>query len=478
MTLATHARSVFLFWLAASLVISPFIVFPLVNGAGFHDNQRLVEVSCVLLALAVISCQLMDGSSLPLLFSRPIAILLALFFLLGLVSSSTAYSPRHAFFEWANLLLLLGIAWLIASVINAKGDMLLDQLLMMGGLACAAYLLLEIAIYISLLKAGVQPSPSQLIVGFGNYRFFNHVQTTSLPLLGLLAARMRDPNRKVFWWVITALWWMLLFVGLGRGTLMGLVAGVAMTWLLMRGAAAPWCRAMLLAGLVGLVAYVFFYAAIPLAMGMEPFGLFFSSVERSVENPTSGRLQLWVRALEMVQANPWLGAGPVHFAHYGRDIPSGNAHPHNWMLQIGSEWGIPALLLLVGAVALAMHRLWQLRTVIAPEEQDTLTAWLVAGWAILVDGLVSGLIVMPTSQLWIALYIGCAWGWAASRSPSFKTTTLWPPVAGRIAIALVAPLLVYALLHGVWPELQEKGRKPLDSKEAVYRPRIWLDGRF
>lgn len=478
MAVAINLRSVFPFWLAASLVISPFLVVPLVTGALIHDNQRLIEISCVLLALGLVWFRWIKGSTIPLLLSRPITLLLALFFLLGLVSSGTAYSPRHAFLEWANLLLLLGVSWLVASEISVKGDQLLDKLLMLCGLACAAYLLLEIAVYIAVLKAGVQPKPAQLIVGFNNYRFFNHVQTISLPLLGLLAARMPDRGRKFFWWGITALWWMLLFVSAGRGTFVGVTVAIAMVWFSLRQAAGAWCRAMLLAGLAGLVAYLFFYAAIPLLLGLEPFGFFFSTAERTLESPTSGRLLLWARALEMVRDNPWLGAGPVHFAHYGRDLQIA-AHPHSWPLQMASEWGMPALLLLCGVLALAMRKLWQLRKIISPKDQDTLTVWLVTGWAILVDGLVSGLIVMPTSQLWIAMYVGCAWGWSYSRSPSVKTVDFRPSAVQRILISLVALLMSYALVNGIWPELEALSvLNALDSKDTFLAPRIFRNGIF
>jgi len=478
LTVDIRWRTVFAFVIATCLVISPFLVFPLARGAAFYDNQRLIEIFCAVLALAVISWQLMNGSSIPLLFSRPIAILLVLFFSLGFISSATAYSPRHAFFDWANLLLLLGIAWLIAWEVSIRKDVLLDKLLMVCGLACASYLLITIILYISALKVGIQPSPSQLIVGYDNYRFFNYVQTISLPLLGLLAARMPDRGRRIFWWVISALWWMLLFVGFGRGTFLGLTIGIAIVWYAVPKVAGAWCRSMALAGVAGLVSYLFFYAAIPLILGMEPFGLFFTSLDRTAENPTSGRFVLWARAIEMIQANPWLGGGPAHFAHYGRDLPYG-ASPHSWVLQIGSEWGIPALLLLSGALALAMLRLWQLRKVISAENQDTLTAWLVTGLAVLADGLVSGLIVMPTSQLWITLYVGCAWGWTYSLSPTGKTIKWQQSVGIRVTLVLVVLLMIYALAHLTWHDLKdEKFQSNVYSKEIIYSPRIFHDGSF
>lgn len=235
---------------------------------------------------------------------------------------------------------------------------------------------------------------------------------------------------------------------------------------------------MVLAGLAGLLAYLFFYAAIPLLRGLEPFGLLVTTAERTIENPTSGRLQLWIRALEMVGEYPWLGAGPLHFAHYGRDLQTG-ASPHDWPLQMGSEWGMPALFLLCGVLALAVLKLWQLRKIVSVKDQDTLTAWLVTGLAILVDGLVSGLIVMPTSQLWIALYVGCAWGWTYSLSPAVKIIDFRLSVVPRIFISLGALLMIYALVHGIWPELKELNvRNDFDSETKVLSPRIFSNGSF
>ncbi|MDI1245101.1 MAG: O-antigen ligase family protein [Rhodoferax sp.] len=478
MALGKKLKSVFPYFVVASLAMSPFLVFPLVAGAHFYDNQRLIQIFCVLFALLAIWFQLIGKPAIPRLFSRPILLLLALLFLLGLVSSSAAYSPRHAFFEWVNLLLLLCAAWLVAAEISDKGDQLLDKLLQLCGLACAVYLLLEITIYISVLKAGIQPKPEQLILGFDNYRFFNYGQTISLPLLGLMAARMSDQGRRLFWWGVTALWWMLLFVSAGRGTFVGVTVAIALAWFVLRGSARAWCRAMLFAGLAGLFAYLIFYVAIPLLLGLEPFGLLPAVGDRSLQNPTSGRLPLWARALEMILEDPWLGAGPMHFAHYGRDLGIG-ASPHNWPLQIGSEWGLPALLLLCGVLLLALRKLWQLRMIVAAKDQDTLTAWLVTGLAILVDGLVSGLLVMPISQLWIALYAGCAWGWCNALVPSANTLTLRPSRLQFVLLTLGALLLMFALVSGIWPELKE-----LDVRNGFYSetqslfPRIFSNGNF
>jgi hypothetical protein len=114
----------------------------------------------------------------------------------------------------------------------------------------------------------------------------------------------------------------------------------------------------------------------------------------------------------------------------------------------------------------------------------TLAAWLTIGVAILVDGLVSGLIVMPTSQLWIALYIGCAWGWTTSMGGSEILIRRQPSTIVRVCGALGMLALIFFLVNGLWPEIlnlplyeEQNLQKNLYTNPA-FRPRIWLGGYF
>lgn len=65
-----------------------------------------------------------------------------------------------------------------------------------------------------------------------------------------------------------------------------------------------------------------------------------------------------------------------------------------------------------------LRALHLLRTVAVKRRRQSGDADLLAGYgaAILLDGLVSGPLVMPVSQLWLAIYAGLAWGWC-SRFP-------------------------------------------------------------
>lgn len=472
--------------IAIAAVTSPLLIIPFVSGAGFHDNQRVIEVLCVALSAIIFVGRLFSNPSIKRLCNGYLICLLMLFFLLGLASNVLAYAPRYAFFEWANLLLLIAMSGLIASEIVSRGDAFLDQILRLCGLGCAFYILIEFIIYLVLIKLGGQPSNAALIFGFDNYRFFNHVQTITLPLLSLLTCRESYGKKNVLPWGVMSIWWALLFVSSGRGTFIGMLAGICMSWLCLRKDAWQWCRVMLSSALIGLVIYILFYVLLPVLLGLQPFGFLFSVLDRTIENPDSNRWPLWVRAWELTVAHPWLGVGPLHFAHFGRDLQLG-AHPHNWVLQIACEWGIPASLCLVAAVVLGFKRLLAVRQYLAPTDTKnrlTLAAWLTTGVAILVDGLVSGLIVMPTSQLWIALYIGCAWGWAVSMAPIQVETKLGLPIVARVCSAVGLLMLLYFLVNGLWPEIQNL---PLHEEQnlqkdlyvnPILRPRIWRAGYF
>src|SRR5690606_14553016 len=62
----------------------------------------------------------------------------------------------------------------------------------------------------------------------------------------------------------------------------------------------------------------------------------------------SGRGALWQDALEMLYQNPALGGGPMTFAGLHHRLGS---HPHSSVIQLASEWGLVAAILVILLVA-------------------------------------------------------------------------------------------------------------------------------
>lgn len=465
--------------------------FLMLTNAGYHDDQRVLEVLCFFWSSLLFTLHLWRRLKKPMCLEvkKNVALLIAAFFISGFISSLVAYSPRHAIYEWSSFGLLLLTAWMIANEVAKKPEQQLDSVLFVLGLGCVLYIFKVALVYIFVLQSGIQPQAAEFIVGFNSYRFFNHIQTISLPLLGLLTLRsvQRGPAAKNvvrYWFILLSLWWMLLFVSAGRGTLLGIFAGAVLAIFWYGQKALPWCKIMLWSALVGLLAYGVFFLWIPMLMGLQPFGLLNGIVERSIDNPSSSRGMLWLRALEMIKNHPLLGAGPLHFAHYGRDINNG-AHPHNWALQIAAEWGIPALLCFCSIIFIAFKKMLASRRMIAADDfknQAILSTWLVTGVAIVTDGLVSGLIVMPSSQLWIIIYIGCAWGWTSSLAQNEGVRNFIMPMKIKIGLTFLVVTMLFFLGNCLWPDVMDlQGRQNRESElhpGMQLAPRIWTSGYF
>lgn len=475
------------------------------GAISYHDNQRLAQVLVAALGASAVVHQLFRHTSVSSILGKASSLFLVGFFSLGLLSGLLAWSVPHAMFEWANFGLLVVLAWLIAKRISVAQIDVLDRILIICGIGCALYVFSWSVEYVSPYIAGSKPERGVFLPGFDNFRFFNHVQTVTLPLLGLLVIRSRQSalalpspgprtlmslmqrHQARFWWVILMFWWMLFFVTSGRGTFVGLVAGITMALVWRRKHAWAWCRVMIATFIAGLITYQLLYTLVPKLTAVPATGLLQQVATRTVVDPTSSRLALWQSALQMIVDHPLLGVGPLHFAHYGRHVMNG-AHPHSWVLQIGAEWGIPALLCLTGVLVMALRALLRTgRMIKAGDEtnQVILTAWLATFVAIVVDGLVSGLLVMPTSQLWIALYAGCAWGWTASFSVAGTSAARPARSRGRYAVMLGLVVLMLLVGRGLWPEITDLRAhedkilsEGLTNGARILFPRIWRAGYF
>jgi O-antigen ligase len=447
-----------------------------------HDRQRILEIA-VLLVGAVMDL-VRRRLKLRLLFEGPAGICLATFFALGITSGTMAFSPRFALFEVAALFLLYLLATQVGDEVVRRGPVALRLILQTTAATVVLYSVYFLVAYVSAFCLGNPLTPDDFAWGFSKFRFFNHVQTSILPLFVLLCCLTARTDRlRPLWLGVTIYWWTALIATTGRGTLVGIAMGCTIIAIVLRRTAIPYLRMAALTAALGLVTYFILLVAVPAVLGAQGMGAISFVVERTANDPASGRMFLWRRAADLITQHPLLGVGPMHFAHYAGDLHIG-AHPHDWLMQFGSEWGLPALACLLATIVLALRALLHAGRKIAEGDvanQTIFAALLMGAVAILVDGLVSGLFVMPQSQLAIALYLGCAIGWYKTVLPAPCPAA--PNIVGRVGGALLV-VAAMAGVAGVWQDVVARyEQQPLTAAQEAanqgqHWPRLWITGYF
>ena len=220
----------------------------------------------------------------------------------------------------------------------------------------------------------------------------------------------------------------LLVLGVATMLLIGqrmpallMLLGLAAAALLLRQFRLP----VLLATLVGAL----LLAATPIISPPTFQKLVLHFMDQMRHFPTSNYGLLYVRALVMLEAHPWLGLGADGFRHgcadpayFGgiaalgvSDAENGglagcNLHPHNYYLELATDGGIPGLILFVALVAAWFHRLARAVAAAHTTAIALFVAALVQLWPV---ASTTALFVLPTAG-WIFLTIG--WGLAEERA--------------------------------------------------------------
>lgn len=353
-----------------------------------------------------------------------------------------------------------------------------------------------------------QPTAGYLDVGdwhgqFSNIRMYDDALLVCLVLLwwrpALLSHRFAD------WPVllISTTYLFSLMMDGSRATLLGLSVG-----LFSMGLLNPTFRSgVFLAGTgrwlspARLMIASFLLAGLAQWVLRKGMSLSFHHLERGENNLTSGRVELWQKALSLWQQHPFLGFGGDQL---GRNPPFlSSMHPHQLFLQWLSEWGITGLICLIFLLKL-YQIFWQLRA--------RISAPLAIGLiATLVNLQLSGMGVYPLSQLLVIWLLGLCW--AQTRQPyatraqqdtvALKTSSSAAPVTpdlihlekqtlvermlggrmldGRMlseqllsgVIAALAVMFMAMLLYSHGTDLVAKGQ----SLDSVNAPRFWQYGR-
>ena len=326
---------------------------------------------------------------------------------LGLLSATTASAPFYAFLEVGHFVLLFVAAGVVASAVRQVPQQ--AERILLGTVVVSVLLY---AVYFGIRYGGSLVFPAleigrETVGGFANTRFFNQYQTWTLPLLGgsVLA-------------LLTALWWTLVLVSNVRGTVIATGIAAIGVWLLFRRHAHRWLIVQVAAALAGGALYFFAFYLVGDAAPQ------FAQRMQHVDGG-SWRVQRWLSCLELTGLHPWVGVGPMHFAWPPYHFEPG-AHPHNAFLQWLVEWGIPSTILMSGMGIWGGWR-WMQQEKEEAETEDrqsnairvALVASVLAGTA---HAMVSGLLVMPVSQVLLVLVGGWAWGRFRHRSKTSGTS--------------------------------------------------------
>jgi putative inorganic carbon (hco3(-)) transporter len=450
-----------------SIVLVALSVVPFYVSAGYHDTQRLISTVSFALAL----CLVIRYAQV----SRQTMWLLGVAHVWGLFAVYMSPLPLWSMLEFGLLysVVLLGVT-LIPKLQRVHLTYLAILIAAIHGYY-AAHNLIDYGFTLVLSRAF---DPYALSSGFSNVRFYGQFLVWTMPfLVGVLATNPKLPYRPVL--VILLIFdWAFEFLALTRAFLVAMAVTLPMIFWFTKSYWLLYAKWLLFTAAGGFAMYVLMLHVLPGLLGVDvSYAIQFSSGRDMFDS--SGRLQLWLDALLLMLNHPWLGAGPMMTAL--DSVSQIAAHPHNYVLQLLAEWGIPFTLLVHGGALVGVNKLRKLIQN-APTDSALLalpiTASLSAGS---VAGLFDGLLVMPVSLVYMSLILACCAGLWRNLTPEVQRCNFscW-----AIPVLIVPSLFVAAFSIINWPYSASNTPASVPMSGNGYQlltkfnPRFWWTGHI
>ena len=448
--------------LSPNLKIMPQSLWP----TNFHDDKRLVELLLIILLLLYNMMFIKKFQSLTL--KRPMRHCIYLVITFAIASSYLAYSPRHALIEISLFAGLIYLALFVADLYYENDTPFIQKVIY---IFWASIFLCMLSFYVGYIAATVSFTPLTWpapLTGFTNIRSFNQFQLWTLGLitLPLLTVDFKNTNTRKWLHLGLMCWWVLLFYSASRGAILSLGLGILITAMIYRKLAWPFIRLQLAYIAAGFFGYHVLFQAVPYLRGSA---IVTGTV---IRDSTSDRIELWSQCLNFIQNHPFLGIGPMHFAWYSNT----NAHPHNSVLQLMAEWGLPAALLILAVTGyglLCWLRKFNIDNLQHKTKLDCnlAIALFFTVMSSFAYSLVDGVIVMPISQVLMFTIIGLMIGYYTKDNVTeVKRKSVFMPIFAAITLV--------ALIWSTLPEILQSASgdaKRFSMGYSAAGPRFWLE---
>lgn len=473
------AVSLAVFLCATLALIATLPIVAWLPYTTWHDQQRIGQVFAMAAAMIAATVAYRSGGIRPpSLLRKGDRRLLTLVISAGVVSACLSPQPLWGFAEVALGVGSLGVGWVVASARRLYGSKV-DRVLI-GALffTCAGMMVRFGAAYLSAIIGGQGVLDAWLLVdGFSNPRFYGQFLTLAIPMLlvPLMAAGELRRHALVAG-LLALLAWTVAITSGTRGTWLGLaVAAFLLAWTGRSGR--RWAGLQVASALAGVALFWLALTLIPDALGIR--------IEHHAASRATASLSqrdiIWRQAIEVAIQHPLLGIGPMQLA----GLPNGvAAHPHQAWLQWAAELGVPSAMLVTWLVVCSGRALLPVlrARAMSTQEHDVLRLCLTGALAgALTQSMVDGVLVMPYSQLWVAL-LG---GWLLGLQPRDATSSSAdsPPLAASrhslkwwlAAFGAAVAVLVFAVVRD-YPHLAERERAFATTFGGHFQPRFWAQG--
>lgn len=461
------------------LILSPYWV---IFDTNFYDTKRLLQIvllSIVGMILFFYSKGQKNESTVQNSLSQR---LLLIFFIIGVVSSFLSESLKYSLIEVTFFAALCSMILLIKPVYLSHRYFLGKTIFVTALLYSGFYIIIFFVNYGLSFNDNLIPLwpsisnfsfiidgyefKSRNVLFFENRRIFNHTQTIVFPILiGLLSYSKQiklDPKIRALLFVLISCWWMLTLASGSRGTIISVISPLLFIGILWKKEIFNFVKITFSSVITGSALYYILFKVIPKAES----GI---TVLRSSD---TNRFTLWGKALNHWLDNPLLGIGPMQFAKL-KGEPF-YASPHNFYLQILSEWGLFAFLLLIGILFLVLKRFYFDLTEIKRSKRNRII-YISIVWsflALLVDANFGGTLNTPIVQIWFVLIVT----WLVSQDHINQSIKYRRYAKIKYVYIILITIMLYLNYDDIVGLSERYNEYMINYPESGYYPRFWKQG--
>ncbi|QTR46078.1 O-antigen ligase family protein [Thiothrix litoralis] len=448
-----NKKSIALFFLLLITSLAPFSM-----ATSFHDSQRLIAtlVITIILIIRLVADTIFSKETLRFIFT--------------ILAWGAYVSTQSLAYEWSlvEVSLFFSVSLTILVIFKTPSLWLLTKLALIFTAIQLVYIVADYINYALTLAISEKLNVWEIIDGFSNIRFYAQFLSWTLPFLIGFVSTQEKPNFQKFITAIIILSWTLALVSGTRAFILGMTFSLLSVFIITPNLWRRYATWTLLTGLAGIIGYIMLVLILPNVFGLDNNAALNSTIDRDFTN-SSGRIRIWIDTLNVAMSHPYTGIGPMMTAMEG--ILGKVAHPHNFLLQLMAEWGIPFT---VGFMALTIYLSLKWRKLISenPAEREILALPVTAAISsAIAAGLVDGVMVMPVSLLYMTIIFG--FGAALWRAWTPQVQRFRLPI--ELSSLLLIPVLSLAIITTIqWINIAQSNQ----GLSSAFTPRFWLNGKI